>query len=190
MLRDESDTPVINVTSSTVGISSEKTMREVFAFGGGNQDLREYSHLHPREASLKNNNPSGLTYNNTFMRTLTRNGIIAERWTARPAREWWHYFGFPNIGEGIKAHNLLWDIKIRKQSDNTLWALLGTWAVDISSYRSQLWQYWNMKVWDIVQNEPEIFHEIQMKQLRIESPWMYSILQQKDLLDSYHTIRA
>jgi hypothetical protein len=179
----------VSTTNTSINITSTSTIREVFAFGWGNYDLREYAHLYPREASLKNNNPSGLTYNNTFMRTLQRHGIIAERGTARPSSEWWNYFGFPNIWEGIKAHNLLWDIKINRQRNNTLWQLLSTWAVDTASYRSQLWQYWNMNVGDIAENRPEIFHEIQMKQLRIESPWMYSVLQEKDLLSSYHTIR-
>ena len=190
ILREGSTGVDITITGTNINITSTTTIREVFAFGGWNYDLREYAHLHPREASLKNNNPSGLTYNNTFMRTLQRNGIIAERGTARPSREWWNYFGFPNIWEGIKAHNLLWDIKINRQKNNTLWSLLSTWAVDTASYRSQLGQYWNMNVWNIAENHPEIFHEIQMKQLRIESPWMYSILQEKDLLSSYHTIRA
>ncbi len=189
MLRDGYWDVSIKLEGKNINISTWKTIREVFSFWGGNLDLRAYKHLHPREASLKNNNPSGLTYNSTFMRTLTRRGIKAEIGTARPAREWWNYFSFPNIWEWIKAHNLLWDIKIRKQSHKTLGQLLSTWAVDTSSYKQSFWHLWNTRVSDLDKNS-EVFHRVQMKQLRLESPGMYAILSQKWLLSSYNTIRV
>lgn len=189
MLRGNSQNTLIKLQGKQIIISSVNTLREDFAFWGGNLDLREYKHLHPREASLKNNNPSGLTYNSTFMRTLQRHWIKAEKGTARPSREWGNYFSFPNIWEWIKAHNLLWDIKIRKQSHKTLGQLLSTWAVDTVSYKQEFWHLWNTRV-SSLDTDSEVFHRVQMKQLKIESPWMYRILRQKDILSSYNTIRV
>lgn len=41
----------------------------------GGIDLRSMASKYPNEASLKNNNPAGITFNNTFAQTLTNAGI-------------------------------------------------------------------------------------------------------------------
>lgn len=42
-------------------------------------DLRSYASQFPNEASLKNNNPAGITFNSTFAKTLENAGIQFEK---------------------------------------------------------------------------------------------------------------
>ena len=153
-------------------------------------DLRLYSWIFPNEASVKNNNPSWLTYNSVFSSTLQRNWINHFKWTSRPTNEWGNYFWFPTIEDGINAHNILWSIKIAKFSNSKLWDLLSSWAVDTESYKSKFWDIWNSNVWKIAKDQPSVFREIQLWQLKIESPWMYSTLVNNSLLSKYDTSLA
>lgn len=45
----------------------------------GGTDLRNTANKYPNEASVKNNNPAGITFNNTFAQTLTNAGIQFEK---------------------------------------------------------------------------------------------------------------
>ena len=169
----------------------EGTIGETFGVFGQHLDLTSFASEYPREASLKNNNPSGLTYNLTFSRTLNSRGIKHSIWTARPSSEGGNYFSFPTIGEGIRAHNLLWQIKMRRAGGTgTLWDLISTWAVDTTSYqRNKVIQAnWNTPVSQI-RSKPEIYKHIQLAQLKIESPGMYNVLEAKWLLRYYHRIQ-
>ena len=136
-------------------------------------DFRYLKSKYPREASIKNNNPAGLTWNNTFASTLKNHWISFYKWTSRPSREWWNYFWFENMEEGMNAFNLLWDIKLRKKWNKTFWDFAKNWAVDYSSYRNQFWDIWDKKLSSLDNNYINI---IKSKQMKIESPWMHKEL--------------
>lgn len=136
-------------------------------------DFRSLKNKYPREASIKNNNPAWLTWNNTFANTLRNNGINFYKWTSRPSREWWSYFWFENMEEWMNAYNLLWEIKLKKSWNKTFWDFAKKWAVDYSSYKRQFWNIWNQKLSSLSNENINI---IKSKQMRIESPWMHKEL--------------
>ncbi|MDD3646741.1 MAG: peptidoglycan-binding domain-containing protein [Candidatus Gracilibacteria bacterium] len=137
-------------------------------------DFRSLAYKYPREASLKNNNPAGLTYNQRFAGTLKKHNIVFFKGTARPSSEGGYYFGFPNMEEGMKAYNILWNIKLEKMANKTFGDLASNWAVDTRSYRRQFSDVWNSRVADLSEEQIDL---IKMNQMRIESPGMYAELQ-------------
>lgn len=164
-----------------------KQVPEWGTFGGGG-DLRQYASQFPREASLKNNNPAGITFNDSFANRLQQAGIAFEKGTNRPANEWGSYFSFPTIEEGFKAYDLLWSSP--SYTNLTLGQALNRW----NTGSTEKW-YWNQissevginagtKVSDL---SPEQLRSVQMSQLKRESPWMYRILgqQQSQKSDPY-----
>ena len=78
-------------------------------------DLRnsEYVQQYPNEASFKNNNPAGITWNANFdngtgiAKALQDAGITYSKGTERPASEGGNYVQFNNIGDGMKARQVV-----------------------------------------------------------------------------------
>jgi len=136
-------------------------------------DFRPLSSKYPWEASIKNNNPAGLTWNSTFANTLDNYWINYYKGTSRPSNEWWNYFGFPNMEEWLNAYNLLWDIKLNKMWDKTFGQFAQNWAVDYTPYRNTFWDVWNTKLSDLDQKTVDT---IKSAQMRIESPGMHNEL--------------
>jgi len=103
-------------------------------------DFRILKSKYPREASIKNNNPAGITWNPTYANTLRSYWINFYKWTARPSKEWGHYFWFENMEDWMNAYNLLWKIKLKKMWNKTFWDFAKNWAADYSSYKRQFWK--------------------------------------------------
>lgn len=133
---------------------------------GATGDLRSYASQFPNEASLKNNNPAGITFNSTFAKTLENAWIQFEKGTARPAAEGGNYFSFPTIEEGFKAYDLLWSSP--SYQNRTVGEALNRWGtgslpgVDTTK-----------KVSDLTDEERRT---LQMAQIKKESPGMYKVL--------------
>ena len=78
-------------------------------------DLRntDYVKQYPNEASFKNNNPAGITWNANFdkgigiAKALQDAGITYSKGTARPTSEGGNYVSFNNIGDGMKARQVV-----------------------------------------------------------------------------------
>ena len=115
---------------------------------------------------MKNNNPAGITYNDTFAKNLTSNGIKFEKGTTRPANEGGNYFSFPNISEGFKAYDLLWSSP--SYQNLTVGDALKRWGtgnlpgVDTTKMVSSL--------------TADEKRNLQMAQIKKESPGMYKVL--------------
>jgi len=79
----------------------------------GGTDLRNSAIKYPNEASVKNNNPAGITWNANFdngtgiAKALQDAGITYSKGTARPASEGGNYVSFDNIGDGMKARQVV-----------------------------------------------------------------------------------
>ncbi len=142
-------------------------------------DLRWLKDKYPREASIKNNNPAWITYNETFARTLSLHWIDYYIGTARPANEWWNYFWFPNMEEWMNAFNLLWEIKIKKMWDKPFSDFAKNWAVDYSSYQSQFADIWDQPLSSL---NSSVIDVVKSKQMKIESPWMYAELSKLNMV--------
>ena len=78
-------------------------------------DLRNSSYVqqYPNEASFKNNNPAWITWNANFdnwtgvAKALQDAGISFSKGTARPKSEGGNYVQFNNIGDGMKARQIV-----------------------------------------------------------------------------------
>lgn len=125
-------------------------------------DLRTSASKYPNEASLKNNNPAGITYNDTFAQRLKDAGIQFEKGTARPANEGGNYFTFPNIQEGLKAYQLLWSSP--SYQNRTVGSALARWGTDSVPGVD------NNKL--VSELTPQEFSRLQIAQMRKESPGM------------------
>lgn len=129
----------------------------------GGLDLRDKAKNYPTEASLKNNNPAWITFNNTFAQRLEKAWIKYSKWTDRPENEWGSYFSFPTVEEWLKAYNLLWDSP--SYTNLTVWQALnrwGTWNLP--------WVDTTKKVSDLSESEKD---QLKISQIKKESPWMY-----------------
>ena len=131
-------------------------------------DFRSLAYKYPNEASMKNNNPAWITWNQTFSDTLSAHGIVHSKGTKRPANEWGNYFDFPDIQNGMKAYSLLWDLP--SYNNRTVWQALkrwGTWDVALDGIDP------GTKVWDLWESD---MRKLQFAQLRKESPGMWTEL--------------
>lgn len=71
-----------------------------------NTDLvRKY----PNEAAFKNNNPTGITFwiSKRSQKLLDDAWVKYRKWTPRPKREWWNYYAFDTVEDGMKAYEIL-----------------------------------------------------------------------------------
>lgn len=127
-------------------------------------DFRSLSGKYPNEASLKNNNPAWITYNDRFAKTLTEAGIPFEKGTARPANEGGNYFMFPTVQAGLDSYNLLWSLP-SYQNLTVQQALNRWWTGAVASNIDK-----TKKVSQLTEEEVE---QLQIAQLKKESPWFY-----------------
>ena len=111
---------------------------------------------YPTEASLKNNNPAWITFNNTFAQRLEKAWIKYAKWTDRPANEWGSYFSFPTVEEWLKAYNLLWDSP--SYTNLTVWQALNRWGLETCLESIQL-----KKVSDLSESEKDQLKISQIK---------------------------
>lgn len=145
-------------------------------------DLRKLKHLYPNEASIKNNNPAGITWNSGFDNPkpgntaymLKQAGISFFKGTARPAREGWHYVWFHNARDGVNAQKL---IMLGTYGDHTVDALLQKWV-----WTSQWPQYAKQvagmaNITDLKIKVSELsdaqLWALQGAKMKLESPWFY-----------------
>lgn len=105
----------INKSNQTITPYSGTGTGATTTFTGMDTDLRnsEYVKQYPNEASFKNNNPAGITWNANFdngtgiAKALQDAGITFSKGTARPASEGGNYVQFDNIGDGMKARQVV-----------------------------------------------------------------------------------
>lgn len=140
-----------------------------------NLDFRPQASRFPREASVKNNNPAWITRSPTFAKVLTSNWIKFYKWTARPAKEWWYYFWFPNVEEWMKAYNFLWERKLSRMWNKTFWDFAKNWAVDTRSYRSEFREEWDKEFRNLPK---EVIAKIKERQMLIEAPWYWELMRE------------
>lgn len=74
----------------------------------GTHDLRSMASQYPREASLKNNNPAGLTWgiSQQLKDLLINAGVQFGEGGKRPEWEGGNYIAFPTIEDGLKAYQI------------------------------------------------------------------------------------
>lgn len=144
------------------------------SFGGGvggttagaTGDLRGYRSQYPNEAWSGTNNPGGITVAPGFTERLRQAGIQVEWASNRPSAEGGQYYVFPTIEEGMKAYNLLWQSP--SYQNLTVWQALSRWGTD-----SLPWVPTGKMV---SQLSPEEFNNLQMAQIKKESPGLYKVM--------------
>lgn len=110
---------IIAVTDPKTGAVTFRNASGESVTGGGypqatGLDFRQYALKYPNEASVKNNNPAGITWNANFdsgrgfAAVLKDAGIEFTKGTARPSAEGGNYVQFKNVADGMKAYDLLW----------------------------------------------------------------------------------
>lgn len=142
----------------------------------GATDYRIYSDR--KWAVWKNNNPSGITYpvSPTLRNLWTDRGIRYEMWTPRPKVEWWNYYRFMTIEEGLRAKIV--SIRERWEKATVAHFLGGWWTdhVDLSFDKSKT----------IAELTEEEFAELFIQQLKKESPWLVDQLVKDKILIIWH----
>lgn len=148
-------------------------------------DLRWLANQFPWQARAKNNNPAGITWNSNFdsgkwtAALLQAAGINYEKWTARPANEWWNYVSFPTIEDWLAAQRIL---MTQTYWNSTVQQMLGkwVWTGEALNYAKQVaWNAWvplNVKVNQL--NEQQL-SALQMAKIQKESPWLAKLLWQQ-----------
>lgn len=138
-------------------------------------DFRPLATLYPNEASLKNNNPAGISYfgDNSFTKSLTDSGIKWSPGTKRPSAEGAQYLSFDTAEDGMKAYDALWGTK--KYQSMKVQDALNRWGtgnigakIDMNKTVSQL--------------TPEERNQLQVAQLAKESPGFLKEMKKAGLL--------
>jgi hypothetical protein len=126
-------------------------------------DFRQFAATYPGEASLKNNNPAGISYfgDSEFSKRLTESGVKWSVGTSRPSKEGAKYFSFDTVEDGMKAYDMLWNSgsysKMKVQDALNRW---GTGGISANIDKNKL-------VKDLT---PEERSQLQVAQLAKESP--------------------
>lgn len=132
----------------------------------GSHDYRIYADR--KGASWKNNNPSWITWwvSNTLKWLWNESKIDYQKWTLRPAREWWNYVLFATIEHGLRAKV----VSVRER-----W-----WKATVEHFLAWWWtdyvklSFSTDKI--ISELTEEEFAELFIQQLKKESPWLVSQL--------------
>ncbi len=141
----------------------------VQAWGTTWMDARPFASQYPNQARAKNNNPAGITRNDTFAQTLTNAWIQFQKGTQRPANEGWSYFSFPDLAEWFKAYNILW--KSPSYQNLTVQQALNRWWTGNVPW---IEQYLNQKVSSL---DDATLSSIQQAQLKKESPSIFKFME-------------
>lgn len=151
----------------------------------------------PNEASYKNNNPSGLTWNANFANALAGNpkegtlaanllkaGIQFKKGGNRPQDEGNNYVGFNSIQDGVRAMIIRWgmntDLNLKQALKNWKWA--GTDAQMNAYAQSIMNEAWlsDMKVWDITEDQ---FNKLLGVHIKHESGSLYGWMKENGYAD-------
>ncbi len=116
-------------TADSTPASAEPWYNQIqCAIGTDSHDVRHLAKNYPWVAGWKNNNPSGITLGSKALEKAFDDAGI--KWfvgTARPKNEGSHYYGFPDLENGMKAKLLI----IRRSYKNaTISAYLTKWWTD------------------------------------------------------------
>jgi hypothetical protein len=144
-------------------------------------DLRGLASQYPWEASFKNNNLAWLSYFPSITNKLDAQWIKYSKWSARPASEKHNYIQFPDLAQWAAAYKMWWDEKFTKAGDSTVSDFAKSWAEDASSYKNLLGDFWDKPISSLSNSEKD---EIQLIQMKIESPWMLTELKKRGLLNT------
>lgn len=120
---------MVNWTADSTPASAEPWYNQVqCAIGTWSHDVRHIAKNYPWVAGWKNNNPSGITLGSKALeKAFDDAGIKWFVWTARPKNEGSHYYGFPDLENGMKAKLLI--IK-RSYKNHTISSYLRIWWTD------------------------------------------------------------
>jgi len=106
----------------------KRTSESLCAIGTWSHDVRSLAVNYPWVAGWKNNNPSGITLGSKALeKSFDEAGILWYVWTARPAKEWSNYYGFPDLENGMRAKLLI--IK-RSYKNHSIASYLRVWGTD------------------------------------------------------------
>jgi len=132
----------------------------------GSHDYRIYSDR--KGAVWKNNNPSWITWwvSDTLKSLWKERWIHFEKWTPRPANEWWNYILFLTIEDGLRAKV----VSIRERWGNaTVSHFLAGWGTDYVKISFDT----SKKIKNLSDEE---FAELFIQQLKKESPGLVNQL--------------
>lgn len=120
---------MVNWTADSTPVSAEPWYNKIqCAIGTGSHDVRHLAKNYQWVAGWKNNNPSGITLGSKALEKAFDDAGI--KWfvgTARPKNEGSHYYGFPDLENGMKAKLLI--IK-RSYKNHTIASYLRIWWTD------------------------------------------------------------
>lgn len=117
------------------------------SIGTGSHDIRSLAKNYPWVAGWKNNNVSGITLGSKSLEKEFNNAwILWYVWTARPKNEWWNYYWFPDLENGMKAKILI--IK-RSYKEYTIQKYLRIWGTDTIDSQMDL----SRLIWSLDDNE-------------------------------------
>lgn len=172
-----------NITPINIGGTSIYT--------GMDTDLRNSSYVtqYPNEASFKNNNPAGITWNANFdkwigiAKALQDAGITYSKGTARPSAEGGNYVQFDTIGDGMKARQIVFSSTYGNKDLNSAlqsWKWAGT-AQEKQQYADSI-----MKEAGINPNQSISYNSLSqeqkdaltLSQIKRESGGLYKVLTQ------------
>lgn len=119
------NTNILNATGGTAPVPPSKI---ICTIGTWSHDVRQLSKNYPWVAGWKNNNPSWITLGSKKLeKSFDEAWILWTVWTARPAKEWSHYYWFPDLENWMKAKLLI--IK-RSYKTSTIAQYLRVWGTD------------------------------------------------------------
>ena len=120
---------MVNWTADSTPVSAEPWYNKIqCAIGTWSHDVRHLAKNYPWVAGWKNNNPSGITLGSKALeKAFDDAGIQWFIGTARPKNEGSHYYGFPDLENGMKAKLLI--IK-RSYKNHTISSYLRIWWTD------------------------------------------------------------
>lgn len=161
-------------------------------FTGMDTDLRnsEYVKQYPNEASFKNNNPAGITWNANFdngtgiAKALKDAGINFSKGTARPSSEGGNYVQFDTIWDGMKARQVIFTATYWNKDLNSA---LQSWKWAWTAQEKQQYADSIMKEAGINPNQSITYNNLSQEQkdaltltqIKRESAGLYKVLTSK-----------
>lgn len=160
----------------------------------GGTDLRSIANKYPKEASLKNNNPAGITWSGSFdkwsgiAKVLSDNGIAYYKWTSRPANEGGNYVRFDSAEDGMKAQRL---IMLNSYGNSTVETMLKKWVgtAEGPSYAREVAGNAGIDLYKKVnQLSEDELTKLQMAKIKKEAPGFYNEMINKKTENEYTKI--
>jgi len=133
------------------------------------QDLLQQASKN-NEASIKNNNPTWMTWgiSNDLKRMLDEAWVQYTQWTSRPENEWWNYIKFATVEDGMKAYQ----IALTQRWDDIYERLKKwVWTSNADNYATALMKEAWIQKWEKFSSlDPTKLEKLMDAQLRQESP--------------------